>query len=330
LSSDEDDLPPQALEDFYAAVCEVYDEGSFRRLLLFRCEGHGLKAMGEKTAFTENVWWVFEKSVQEGWLRTLFIPAVLADRSDSENIRRWVRKYHSHSQWSATRSSGPGRPRAQDPLSALHFDMKAIKASIRNSLAGSSLGVFGFGLKNGELWFTEMVRDLFVDRLAAQYKKPLTLNPMISEVSRQVREVEMYRRTLEQDSVLCVVDVYGASKECVSDFWERVTGTFGDIGRYFILLFVGSDSTEFPTGITELPPPTFDHDDVADWTEATVRQIQWPGDLADRWRSLLVDYSYHDGQFNARMFYEELDRTIKDVHFDRDKFRLELESKVNS
>lgn len=328
MRHNEDSLSVQAEEDLYDAVCEAYDEDSFRRLLRFKCDRRGLDAMADKVAFIDNVFRVFEKAAQEAWLQTTFIPAVLADRPDSEKVRKWVRKHHAHSTWPANGYNTPGLSRAWDPLSSLHFDMKGIKASVRNSMAGSMLGVFGFGLKSRELWFTEMVRDLFVDRLGVQYKKPLTLNSMISEISHQVAEVAMYRRTLEKDSVLCVVDVYGVSEECIEDFWVQTSRAFDDIERFLILLFVGSDSTNLPTGITELPSPMFDQDDIADWAEAAVRQIQWPDALADAWRSLLVDYSYRDGQFNIRMFYEELDRTIKDMQFDRDKFRLELESKV--
>jgi hypothetical protein len=328
LSAAEDGLSVQAERDLYDAVCQAYDENSFKQLLRFHCERRGQEVLASGRGFKDNVFAVFEKATAEGWMRTVFIPAVLVDREDHEKVRQWARRHNSDSPWPGSGAGASGRPRSRDPLSALHFDMKAIRASIRNSLAGAPLGVFGFGLKSRELWFTEMVRDLFVDRLHAQYKKPLTLNPMVSHIGRQVAEVVMYRRALERDSVLCVVDVYGVSENSICDFWEQVAAALGGINRYLILLFVGSDSTEFPAGIIELPQPTFDDDDVADFVEATVRRIPWPDSLAGPWQKTLIDYANQDGQLNVRMFYEELDRTINDVQFDRDKFRKELEGKV--
>jgi hypothetical protein len=178
--------------------------------------------------------------------------------------------------------------------------------------------------------FVDKLCDLIASALdgETQCKAPLNLKPELDKVSRKVRQACGYRPDLETAHVLCVVLVSAVPAEHIADFWGQVRREFAAAERHFIVLFSGDETTEFPPGVAMLPPPRFHVDDLEQWAEDTVMQINWPPGLAGAWSELLRSYALHDGELDVRMLYDQMDKTIKEVRFDADKFRMKLENRT--
>jgi hypothetical protein len=266
-------------------------------------------------------------SKSQGWQEAL-IEAVIADRPDNPMLKEWIEKYH----WPKRPEGRPevgSSPRWQ-LLDSVYFDLKQIRSAIRQAIASSSDRILGFGVTYPELMFVDKLRDLVPHLLPGETlpQQPLSLRPDLFKVSHQVRQVGGYRRDLDSANVLCVVHVAKVPQDCISDFWGQVCREFSAADRHLVLLFAGDDSTAFPPGVTVLPPPKFDLDDVALWAENTVIQNDWPLSLGIAWADLLRAYAFHDGELDIRMLYEEMDRTIKEIRFNADTFRLKLENRI--
>jgi hypothetical protein len=262
-----------------------------------------------------------------GWLDKL-IAVALADRPDNGELKEWARRHHS-----ATRLQSGGAassmPRWQ-LLDSMYFDLKPIRAAIRQAIRAPSGAVLGFGVTYPDSVFVDKLSDLISSSLDGdtQCKAPLNLKPELDKVSRKVRQVCGYRQDLDSAHVLCVVLVGAVPAGHIADFWRQVRLEFGAAARHCVMLFCGDESTEFPPGVTVLPPPRFDLDDVEQWAEDTVMRFKWPPALAGAWTELLRAYALQDGELDVRMLYDEMDRTIKEIHFDADRFRMKLEDRT--
>lgn len=264
----------------------------------------------------------------EGWLDAL-IGAVMSDRSDNPALKEWFERYYPPQRQPEGNPHTGSLPRWQ-LLDSVYFDLKAIRSTIRQAIANPSDRTLGFGITYPEFMFVNKLRDLVPHLLHGETvpKEPLSLRPELFKVSHQVRQVCGYRRDLESANVLCVVHIAKVPRDYISDFWNQVRQELMATNRFLILLFAGDDSTAFPAGVTMLPPPQFDLDDVALWAENTVLQNGWPPSLGMAWTDLIRAYAFHDGELDIRMLYDEMDRTIQEIRFNADMFRLKLENRT--
>jgi len=310
------------------ALCDAYrNRDDIRMLLDIELDKRLDDIVGSGTV-KYVIYQVVATAKSQGW-QGAFIEAVLADRADNTELKKWGSKYHSPT---AKQPEGPPATGSMPPwqlLDSVYFDLKQIRSAIRQAIAAPPGSVLGFGVTYPELMFVNKLRDLLPRLLQGETmpKEPLSLKPELFKVSHQVRQVAGYRRDLESANVVCVVHVAKVPQDYVSDFWGQVRWEFGAAGRHLVLLFAGDESTVFPSGVTVLPPPRFDLDDVALWAENAVIQNQWPPSLGIAWTNLLRAYAFHDGEFDVRMLYDEMDRTIKEILFDAAKFRLKLENR---
>jgi hypothetical protein len=273
------------------------------------------------------VYQIVSTSASEGWQDAL-IKAVITDRPDNAALKEWIGKYYAPKQSQGRRVAGSS-PHWQ-LLDSVYFDLKKIRSTIRQAIATSSGRILGFGVSYPELLFVNKLRDLVPHLLQGETlpQEPLGLRPEVFKVSHQVRQVGGYRRDLESTNVLCVVHVNKAPQDYISEFWSQVCLEFNTANRHLVLLFAGDESTAFPPGVTMLPPPKFDLDDVALWAENTVLHYGWPSNLGIAWTDLLRAYAFHDGELDVRMLYDEMDRTIREFRFNTDTFRLKLETRI--
>ena len=267
---------------------------------------------------------VVKTAKSQGWLNE-FIQAVLADRASNTLIKEWAKNYQASEQ--LNKDSGADPLAAWQLLDSVYFDLKPIRAVIRQAMSTPGGRVVGFGLTYSDLVFISKLRDLLTNVLdgETQCKDPLNLRPELNKISRKVLQVRGYHRDLDSANVLCVVLVDTVAQDYIYDFWSQVCEEFSEVNRHFVLLFAGDESTIFPPGVTVLPSPQFDLDDVAQWAEDTVNQIKWPHRLASAWTDLLRSDALHEGVIDVRTLYEAMDRSIKEIRFDPDKFRSKLE-----
>lgn len=313
--------------DLYQALRSAYVNREDLEMLLDIELDMNLNDICDNLNLRITIYNVVKVAKSQGWIDK-FIEAAREDRPDNEALKEWAKRYHALKQ-NNDRSVADSISRWQ-LLDSLYFDLKAVRAAIRHAMLAPEGRVLGFGVTYSDLVFVGKLRDLLKNVLEGetQYKDPLSLKPELDKVSRKVHQVRGYLRDLDSANVLCIVLVDAVPHDHISDFWIQVCQEFGEATRHFVLLLAGDESTVFPHGVTVLPSPRFDLDDVAQWAEDTIIQIKWPHSLAAAWTDLLRADALHDGQLDVRTLYEAMDRSIKEIRFNPDKFRFKLENRT--
>jgi hypothetical protein len=138
-----------------------------------------------------------------------------------------------------------------------------------------------------------------------------------------------YGRDLDAKNVCCVVYVDTTPADHFAHFWTRVNEEHGGRAHHLVLLFVGNDDTTFPPGVTELPQPVFDRDDLTMWAVNTVMIAKWPVALATAWTELLCADADYGAPLDIGRVYEAMDESIRDIRFDAQAFRRKLENRMS-
>ena len=237
---------------------------------------------------------VIKVAKSEGWLDNL-VEAALEDRPENKPLRAWSRKYQQ------AETGDPRPPTEQQLLDSVYFDLTDMRKAIRRAKVAAPSRVLGLGVTYSEFVFVNKLCDWLANYLLGetQRKDPLNLKPELAPVSRRLRQLARYREDLESANVLCLVLVDAVPQECIAEFWDGICQDFAEIGRYFALVFTGDGSTAFPPGVAVLPPPRFDLEDVALWTEEMISRRGWPPEMADAWTDLLRDEALYDGELNV-------------------------------
>jgi hypothetical protein len=259
----------------------------------------------------------------EDWLDDL-LDAVQSDRPHKRPLQVWIRSY------GLVDRSDPSPPTQQQLLDSVYFDLRELRKAIRQAKSAASSRVLGFGVTYSESTFVNKLCDWLANCVVGQTqrKDPLNLKPELAPVSHRLHQIERYRRDLASVNVLCLIHADDAPPEYIAEFWGRIAANFADTENFFVLVFTGSEATAFPGGLTVLPPPRFDLDDVAQWAEDLISRAGWPPNLADAWTDLLCEDALDDGNLDVRGLYEAMDRSIQEIRFDPNAFRAQLEERI--
>lgn len=285
---------------------------------------------------------VIRRAEYRGWLADLEA-ASLAGNPGSPALKAWRNKHCAPAiapaadQSPAVQSSALPLPGQVDgPLpewrqfDPIFFDLKPIRAAIWQAMMAPSKAVLGFGVTYGDFTFIDKLREIVVGHLdgETQCKDSLTLKPEHGRIFAKVERVRRHTEDLRSVNVLRVVHVDAAPHDHLADFWEQVCQLLRGSRWRCVLLFVGDASTTFPAGVTVLPPPQFDRDDLTQWAANTIMQIKWPVSLAQAWTELLCAGADHGPYLDVGMVYEEMDKSLKEIRFDAENFRRKLESRM--
>lgn len=270
---------------------------------------------------------VVRKARSQGWLAHLET-AALECNPENPALNTWHQKHCAA--WRPGQPAAGAVP-AWEQFDPLYFDLKPVRAEILQAMLVASSAVLGFGVRYWDFAFVNKLRDIVVCHLVGetQCKDVLNLKPELDKLSRKIDRVRGYRQDLDSANVLCVVLVDAAPADHFAGFWEQVCREFSGSGNHLILLFVGDEGTTFPSGVTELPQPRFDKDDLAVWAANTVMQIKWPVTLAVAWTELLCAGADTGAGLDVGMVYEAMDRSIKEIRFDAEGFRRKLENRMS-
>ena len=272
---------------------------------------------------------------RDGWLAD-FERAAMEGNPGNPALQAW---YHAY----CVRLAAP--PQVAAPVSAppewrqfepVFFDLKPIRAALLQAITMPSEMVLGFGVTYGDFAYVDKLQEIVIGYLAGetQRQQPLSLKPEYGRVSSKVERVRRHFDDLASANVLRVVHVDAAPAEDFTEFWQQVCQMLRRSSRHLVLLFVGDAATAFPLGVTVLPPPRFDRDDLTLWAADTVRQIntvlriKWPVTLAPAWTDLLCAGASDGPDLDVGMIYEAMDTSIKEIRYDAESFRRKLESRM--
>jgi hypothetical protein len=227
----------------------------------------------------------------------------------------------------AARVSAPPEWRQFEPM---YFDLKPIRAALLQAITMPSGPVLGFGVTYGDFAYIDKLQDIVIGHLAGetQSQQPLSLKPEHGRVSSKVERVRRHIDDLASANVLRVVYVDAAPAADFAEFWQQVCQMLRGSSRHLVLLFVGDAGMTFPLGVTVLPPPRFDRDDLTLWAADTVMQIKWPVALAPAWTDLLCAGASDGPDLDIGMIYEAMDKSIKEIRYDAEGFRRKLENRM--
>jgi hypothetical protein len=284
--------------------------------------------VGSSVGLTIAVRRVVRKAKSQGWLVHLETAALECNPGNPALIM--YHQKHCAPRHPGQSAVAVGVP-AWQQLDPVYFDLKPIRAAILQAMMVASSTVLGFGVRYWDFAFVNKLRDIVMGHLIGetQYKDVVNLKPELGELSRKIDRVRGYGEDLDSANVLCVVLVDAAPADRFARFWEQVRQEFSGSGNHFVLLFVGDDGTTFPSGVTELPQPGFDKDDLAVWAANTIMQIKWPVPLAAAWAELLCAGADTGAGLDVGMVYEAMDRSIKEIRFDTEGFRRKLENRMS-
>ena len=317
-------MPDKREAEFCAALRHAYTSREDLEIVLGQALDKSLNdIVAANLTLKYTVFQVVRSARGEGWLDGL-VEAVLEDRPESRPLHAWARKYHR------AEIADPAPPTEQQLLDSVYFDLTDMRKAIRRAKAAAPSRVLGFGVTYSEFVFVNKLCDWLANCLLGetQRKDPLNLKPELGHVSRRLRQVARYRQDLESANVLCLVLVEAAPAEYIAEFWDEICRGFAEIERYFVFVFTGDGSTAFPPGVAVLPPPRFDAEDVALWAEEMISRRGWPPDMADAWTGLLCDEALDDGELSVPALYEAMDRSIQEIRFEPDEFRVKLEKRI--
>lgn len=277
---------------------------------------------------------VIRRAKREGWLPDLEA-AALAGSPGNLALKAWHAK-HCAPAIAQSPAAPPlaGRVNSQPPewrqFDPIFFDLKPIRAAIWQAMMAPPEAVLGFGVTYGDFTFIDKLREIVVGHLdgETQCKDSLTLKPEHGRVFAKVERVRRHTEDLRSVNVLRVVHVDAAPQDHLADFWAQVCDLLRGCRQRCVLLFVGDAGTAFPPGVTVLPPPRFDRDDLTLWAANTIMQIKWPVNLAEAWTELLCAGADHGPHLDVGMVYEEMDKSLKEIRFDAEGFRRKLESRM--
>jgi hypothetical protein len=212
----------------------------------------------------------------------------------------------------------------------MYFDLKPIRAALLQAITMPSGPVLGFGVTYGDFAYIDKLQDIVIGHLAGetQSQQPLSLKPEHGRVSSKVERVRRHIDDLASANVLRVVYVDAAPAADFAEFWQQVCQMLRGSSRHLVLLFVGDAGMTFPLGVTVLPPPRFDRDDLTLWAADTVMQIKWPVALAPAWTDLLCAGASDGPDLDIGMIYEAMDKSIKEIRYDAEGFRRKLENRM--
>ena len=264
----------------------------------------------------------------EGWLAELEVAAQECNPGNPLLIA-WHRNHSAYPQ--PAQFPFPGTVPAWQQLDPVYFDLKPIRAAILQAVMAAKEPVLGFGVRHWDFTFVYKLRDIVTGHLQGETlcRDLLDLKPELDRLSRKLERVRSYGQDLEFANVLCVVLVDAAPADHVARFWEQARLDLSGSAHRLVLLFVGADAAEFPPGVTELPPPKFDKDDLTVWAANIVMQIRWPVPLAAAWTELLCAGADTGAGLDVGMVYEAMDRSIKEIRFDAEGFRRKLENRMS-
>jgi hypothetical protein len=272
---------------------------------------------GEDAGMDHVVFALLQASCGGGWVEDL-VRAAARHRPDHVALHRWAR--------SNLHAAADAPPAAQQTLDTAFFDLSDLRRVMEETLDAVEAGPLAFGVTYPELAFVTKVCDWLPYCLGQlQRKEPLNLRPEFVPVARQVQQVARYRRDLESTSVVCPVLAEGVPAETVDAFWAGVRNEFAELKHRLVLIFTGYPETVFPDGVTVLPPPRFDRYLVRLWAREVVAHRGWPPVVAEQWTRHIIDEADDGGGLDVRAVYEAMDRSINEVRFDPEGFRLRLE-----
>jgi hypothetical protein len=278
---------------------------------------------------------VVQTAKRQGWL-AVFESAAMEGNPGNPELRAWYDSYGvrlvAPPQVAAPVSAPPER-RQFEPV---YFDLKPIRAALLQAITMASGPVLGFGVTYGDFAYIDKLQDIVIGHLAGetQRQQPLSLKPEHGRVSSKVERVRRHVDDLALANVLRVVYVDVAPVADCAEFWQQVCQMLRESSRHLVLLFVGDAGTTFPLGVTVLPPPGFDRDDLTLWAADTGRQIntvmgiEWPVTLARAWTDLLCAGAGEGPDLDIGMVYEAMDKSIKEISYDAESFRRKLENRM--
>jgi len=308
-------LSLEQLEAFARALLKAYQgPDQLREMLFYRGKQH---AVPHSDSFSSCVHTLIRTAWGEGWMH-LLIDAVRKDRPESSFISDWLRDVRDPSAVSA------GDTQLRELMDTAYFDLYHLRRRVARAARSAPArgGVIAFGFADPDEIFLHKFSDWLCTYFGeAQQKAALTLRPDLAALGQKLDLIKRYRRELETTSVLCVVRVDGGTP-----FWQAAGAAFAAAARRMILLFIGGPDAKFPPGITELPAPRFNIDDVDVWTHAVARRLGWPDEVAVAWTNAIELACWQGDECSVRALYEEMDAAIKDTYFyDEAAFRRRLE-----
>jgi len=311
------------LDAFHEVVLDAYVERDELDVMISYRLGRQ-HALPESRTFHTCVRKLILAAKSEGWLHEL-INAVVTDRPRNNKVKDWVRAADEPSA-----SALP--PQGQQLVDTAYFDLESVRRAVaRATRTAPKGGVISFGIANAESIFIRKLTDWLSSFLGeTQVKEPLILRPEYATVATRLMHISRYHRDLQTANVLCAVYVDGTPVHTVAEFWQGVRTSFAGVARSLVLVFAGAPNAGFPAGVTVLPPPSFDIDDVDVWTHEVVRRKGWPTELATAWTDRLHRDSWAGNRLDVRLLYEAMDRTIQDARFDAAAFRRQLEEGAGS
>jgi hypothetical protein len=272
---------------------------------------------------------VVRRAGREGWLPD-FEAAAMAGNPGSPALRVWHESHCARAAIQPQAVTPDGLPAEWQQFSPVYFDLKPIRAALLQTIIAASEPVLGFGVTYGDYAFVDKLQDVVIGHLDGETlcQRPLSLKPHHGRVSSKVERVRRHLEDISTVNVLRVVHVDAVPADHLAEFWAQVRQLLSASSRYVVLLFIGDASTTFPPGVTVLPPPRFDRDDLTLWAANTVMQIKWPVSLAHAWADLLCVGASDGPELDIGMVYEAMDKSINEIRFDAAGFRRKLESRV--
>jgi hypothetical protein len=271
---------------------------------------------------------------RQGWLAD-FERAAMEGNPGNPALLAWYDSYCARLVALPVAAPVSAQPESRQ-FEPVYFDLKPIRAALIQAITMPSGPVLGFGVTYGDFAYIDKLQDIVIGHLAGetQRQQPLSLKPEYGRVSSKVERVRRHIDDLAAANVLRVVYVDAALAADFAEFWQQVCQLLHKNSRQLVLLFIGDAGTTFPLGVTVLPPPQFDRDDLAIWAAETGRQIttvmriEWPVTLAPAWTDLLCAGASDGPGLDIGMVYEAMDKSIKEIRCDAEGFRRKLESRM--
>jgi hypothetical protein len=272
---------------------------------------------------------VVRTAKREGWLAD-FESAAMEGNPGNPALLAWYDSYCVRLVAPPQVAAPVGVPPEWRQFEPVYFDLKPIRATLLQAITMLSGPVLGFGVTYGDFAYIDKLQDIVVGHLAGETQRhqPLSLKPEHGRVSSKIERVRRHIDDLALANVLRVVYVDAAPAADFAEFWQQVCQMLRGSSRHLVLLFVGDGSATFPLGVTVLPPPRFDRDDLTLWAADTVMQIKWPVTLAPAWTDLLCTGASDGPDLDIGMIYEAMDKSIREIRCDAEGFRRKLENRM--
>jgi hypothetical protein len=272
---------------------------------------------------------------REGWLAD-FETAAKDGNPGNAALQKWYNFYCAGRVAPLQTAAPVSAPPEWRQFEPVYFDLKPIRTVLLQAITMLSGPVVGFGVTYGDFAYIDKLQEIVIGHLAGEThrQQPLSLKPEHGRVSSKVERVRRHIDDLASANVLRVVHVDAAPATDFAEFWQQVCQMPRGSSRHLVLLFVGDLGTRFPLGVTVLPPPRFDRDDLTLWAADTIMQINtvmrinWPVTLAPAWTDLLCAGASDGPDLDIGMIYEAMDKSLKEIRYDAEGFRRKLENRM--